>query len=117
VTFDSLQPARVGLDTDYLSISAPERAENGSAFTLSVESTNEGDIGGRFVAAVSRYGPQVAAAPVERVSAFVPAVESVTLTYSQTLSADTDDVSDGEPDATYEFQWVGGGAERRVTLT
>jgi len=98
-------------------VSMPEQAENGSAFTLSVEVTNEGDIGGRFVAAVSRYGPQVAATPVERVSAFVPPGESITRTYSQTLYADTDDVGDGESDATYEFQWVGGGAERSVGLT
>lgn len=101
-----------------MAFSAPKTATPESTPTVSFEVTNEGEVGGRFVAGLSRSGPRIAYTPVEAVSQPVAAGETATETVTDRIRLEDpgEDVGDDEPDFTYHASWIGGTARRDVRL-
>lgn len=100
------------------SVAVSEAVAVGEAPTLTFEITNEGGREAWFVAAIDRVGPSVAHVPAEQLSVPVPAGETVIKRVTDSFYGypSGEAVSDGEPDATYHIDWVGGEAERHVRV-
>lgn len=90
------------------SIDAPETLAQGESPTFDVAVTNEGDVPGRFVAGLNRYGPLVASTPAKRFSLLVDADATARTTYTGDVTGDVtghrvpdENLSDGEQDLHY----------------
>lgn len=79
---------------------------------IAVDVTNDGDVPGRFVGALNRQGGGVAYAPIERVSVFLAAGESTTVSIEDSVDHRTPGGgSNGPPDMRYDLYWATGSAE------
>jgi len=93
----------------------PAEVSADETVTVTATVTNEGDVDGRFVAGLNRYGPVVASYPVAKLSAAVPAGQSTAVEHATAMSLigemDQADVGDGEVDGHFGLQYPGGDAE------
>jgi hypothetical protein len=99
------------------SIDAPETVARGESPTFDVAVTNDGDVPGRFVAGLNRYGPRVASTPAERFSLLVDAGATARTTYTGDVSGyrvPDADLGDGEPDLHYG--WSAAADDRRFPI-
>jgi hypothetical protein len=99
--------------------SVPETATVGGSPTLEFTVTNEGRLDGRFVAALTRFGPRVTSIPIAGISRRIPAGETVSFTVDERFSleaSERDDVGDDDPDCSYVLEWTGGSSRRAVRL-
>jgi hypothetical protein len=102
-----------------VALSIPETVPNHQAVPLSFEVTNQGDVETTFVAAIDRAGPYVAHYPAAQLRTTVPPGETVSETIENSFMEYPRDeaVGDGEPDATYYVDWIGGSREAQVRVT
>lgn len=99
--------------------SVPETATVGDSPTLGFSVRNEGHLDGRFVAALSRFGPRLTSIPIEGISRRIPAGESVTFEVSERFSLEAgerDEVGDDDADFSYVLEWSGGSSKQSVRL-
>jgi len=99
-------------------VTFPETLEQWESPEITVEVTNEGDVAGRYVAGLNRIGPMVAYAPVNAFSVLVPAGETVTETYADSLPWDhmsADDIEE-RSEFRYRLDSVDGEADAEVSI-
>lgn len=99
--------------------SVPETAPVGGSPTLDFTVTNEGSLDGRFVAALTRFGPRLTSIPIGGISRRIPAGETVSFAVEERFSleaSESDEVGDDDPDFSYVLEWAGGSSRRAVRL-
>ncbi|WP_435358938.1 hypothetical protein [Haloarchaeobius sp. DFWS5] len=90
----------------------PATVPAGTAPTVRITVTNDGDSPGQFVGGLNRYGPSVASMPVQSFSESVPAGETTTIEYEEERLSrtwvDEESRGDGHTDFRYGFQTAEG---------
>lgn len=102
-----------------LSLSIPESIQVREAPTLTFTVTNEGDIAGHFIAALTRAGPSIASLPLTRVSRLIPAKTTTTFEVTDTSDIGVPGAAEQDgnsPDMTYTLAWTGGQLRRGVRI-
>jgi len=138
-TFDAVETAVLSIDGRELSIpnsiryrlatdpiefsvhtSIPDVIEYPTDPEVTLTISNDSDRADRFVAGLTRMGPSVASLPVSRISAFVPAGESrtVSIVDDAMLSRVAEpEFGDGESDFLYKLDWRSKDTEESVRMT
>jgi hypothetical protein len=84
-----------------------------------VHRLNEGRLDGRFVAALTRFGPRLTSIPIAGIPRRIPAGETVSFEVDERFSLEADerdDVGDDDPDCSYVLERTGGSSRRAVQL-
>ncbi|WP_181686881.1 hypothetical protein [Halorhabdus salina] len=98
---------------------APETVTPGTEPEIEFTVTNEGDIDGRFVAALNRTGGGIAYMPVAAIQQLIPAGERVSWSVTDTYDVrapPADEIGDGETDLTYKLARIDDRLEQEVRI-
>jgi len=100
-----------------VSITAPDTLAQGESPRFEVAVTNEGDVPGRFVAGLNRYGPRVASTPAKRFSILVDADGTERTSYTGGISGHrVPDDQLGDGDADLRYGWNGAADDRTFQI-
>lgn len=100
-----------------VSIDAPETLAQGESPGFEVALTNEGDVPGRFVAGLNRYGPRVASTPAKRFSLLADAGATERMTYIGEISGyEVPDEDLGDGDADLRYRWNAASDDRTFPI-